>query len=108
MPYEQRLRTLCAQTLEHSRLIADVSLIHRCIHGQVDFHLEDIGVISSKNNERSGKLRLEQHSYANHQWSVRSPSCERIESTSGRSGRAAYLNATQVSAELNVANPVFN
>ena len=65
MPYEQCLRTLCAQTLEHSRFIANVSLIHRCIHGQVDFHHEDIGVISSKNNECSAKLRLEQHSHAN-------------------------------------------
>ena len=65
MPYEQRLHTLCAQTLEHSRLIADESLIHRCIHSQVDFHPEDIGVMSSKNNERNGKLRLEQHSHAN-------------------------------------------
>ena len=65
MPYEQRIRTLCAQTLEHSRLISDVSLLHRCIHGQVDFHLEDIDVMSSKNNERSGKLHLEQHSQAN-------------------------------------------
>ena len=59
LPYEQRLRTLYIQTLEHSRLIANVSLIHRCIHGQVDFYLEDICVMSSKNNERSGKLRLE-------------------------------------------------
>ena len=65
MPYEQHLRTLCAQTLEHSRLIAYVSLIHKCIHDQVDFYLEDIGVMSSKNNERSGKLRLEQHSHVN-------------------------------------------
>ena len=65
MPYDQRFRTLCAQILERSRLIADVSLIHRCIHGQVDFHLEHIGAMSSKNNERSGKLRLEQHSHAN-------------------------------------------
>ena len=35
------------------------------MHGLVDFHLEDIGVMSSKNNERSGKLRLEQHSHGN-------------------------------------------
>ena len=56
--------TYCMLSLEKERLVADVVLLHRCMHGQSDYKLSDIGVALSTNNERSGKVRLEQKQHA--------------------------------------------
>jgi hypothetical protein len=56
MSYEERLVLLGATTLETARRDADVTLLHRCVHGKTDFTLADIGVSLSTNNNRSGKL----------------------------------------------------
>jgi hypothetical protein len=59
LSYPERLNVLHALSLEKERLVADVVLLHRCIHGQSDYKLSDIGVALSTNNERSGKVRLD-------------------------------------------------
>jgi ribonucleases P/MRP protein subunit RPP40 len=64
MSYEQRLCALHALSLKDSRYMADMILIHKGIHGKTDFKLSDIGVELSINNERSGKLRLQQSHHA--------------------------------------------
>jgi hypothetical protein len=56
---------LGATTLETARRDADVTLLHRCVHGKTDFSLADIGVSLSTNNDRSGKLRFAEHHHAN-------------------------------------------
>jgi hypothetical protein len=64
LSYPERLNVLHALSLEKERLVADVVLLHRCMHGKSDYKLSDIGVALSNNNERSGKVRLEQCQHA--------------------------------------------
>jgi hypothetical protein len=64
LSYPERLNVLHALSLEKERLVADVVLLHRCMHGKSDYKLSDIGVALSNNNERSGKVRLEQRQHA--------------------------------------------
>jgi hypothetical protein len=64
LSYPERLNVLHALSLEKERLVADVVLLHRCMHGKSDYKLSDIGVALSTNNERSGKVRLEQCQHA--------------------------------------------
>jgi hypothetical protein len=66
LSYPERLNVLHALSLEKERLVADVVLLHRCMHGKSDYKLSDIGVALSTNNERSGKVRLEQCQHALH------------------------------------------
>jgi ribonucleases P/MRP protein subunit RPP40 len=60
LTYSERLTALNATTLENERRMADMVLLHRCLHGQCDYKLSDIGIALSANNERSGKVRFEQ------------------------------------------------
>ena len=56
--YDERLKSLETLSLSHSRMMADLVFIHRCLHSKVQFSLNDIGLSLSNNNCRSGKLRL--------------------------------------------------
>ena len=59
--YYERLISLNALTLEHERIVSDVSLLHKCIYSKVDHCLEDFGIKLVANNKRSGIFRLTQH-----------------------------------------------
>ena len=58
LTYEQRLITLNTLSLEDSRHVADILFVHKCLHNLCDVTVEDIGLVLSHNNERSGKLYL--------------------------------------------------
>ena len=60
LTYEQRLTKLNAISLEAIRNAADMIFIFRCIHHLHDVTLENVGLSLSNNNNRSGKLRLNQ------------------------------------------------
>ena len=60
LSYEQRLKTLKTLSLEQSRNMADMVFVYRCLHHLCDINLQDVGILPSCNNERSGKLRLGQ------------------------------------------------
>lgn len=60
LTYEQRLTKLNAISLEATRNAADMIFIFRCIHHLHDVTLENVGLSLSNNNNRSGKLRLNQ------------------------------------------------
>ena len=62
--YYERLISLNALTLEHEQIVFDVSLLHKCMYGRVDYCLEDNCIKLAANNERSGKSRLTQHHHA--------------------------------------------
>ena len=52
-------------TLEHERIVSNVSLLHKCVYDKVDYCLEDIGIKLAAYNKRSDKSRLTQHHQAN-------------------------------------------
>ena len=62
--YHERIISLYALTLEHERIVSDVSLLHRFMHGKMNYCSHDIGIKLVANNERSGKFRLIQHHHA--------------------------------------------
>ena len=62
--YYERLISLNTLSLEHERIVSDVSLLHKYMYGKVDYCLEDISFKVAANNERSGKFRLTQHHLA--------------------------------------------
>jgi hypothetical protein len=57
LPYVQRLQLLDALLLQVERHVADITLIHKCIHGKTGYKPNEIGLNFSVNNSRSGKLR---------------------------------------------------
>ena len=59
--YYTRLISLNALTLNNEQIVSDVSLLHKCMYGKVDYCLEDIGMKLAAKNERGGKFRLTQH-----------------------------------------------
>jgi hypothetical protein len=65
LPYPLRLQRLNALSLQNERHVADVTLIHKSIHGKTGYKPHEIGLNLSANNSRSGKLRLEQCRHAN-------------------------------------------
>ena len=60
LTYEQRLKALNTLSLEDYRHVADIVLIYRCLHNLCAVTLDDIDIVLSHNNKRSGKLRLHQ------------------------------------------------
>ena len=64
--YYERLIGLNALTLEHERIVSDVSLLHKFMHGKMDYCLENIDIKLAANNERSGIFHLTQYHHASH------------------------------------------
>jgi hypothetical protein len=65
LPYTLLLQQLDTMSLLNERHVADVTLIHKCIHGKTGYKPHEIGLNLSVNNSHSGKLRLEQCRHAN-------------------------------------------
>lgn len=65
LSYNERLRRLNTLSLEHARQCADVTYIFKCLRGLHGVRLEDIGLALSFNNERSGRVRLQQRVITN-------------------------------------------
>ena len=55
---------LNALSLDDSRKFADV-FIYRCLNNSYDLSLAEIGLVLSKNNERRGRLRIQQSRFLN-------------------------------------------
>ena len=47
MPYEQRLITLYLVSLEHRRLVTDLTLVYQILHGHYDTELDATFVLST-------------------------------------------------------------
>ena len=58
MPYEQRLNTLYLESLEHRRLVTDLTLVYQILHGQYDTQLDATFCITDNPRTRGHAYKL--------------------------------------------------
>jgi hypothetical protein len=61
LPYDERLRELGSLSLENKRLFADMTLVYKCLHHQMNCSAIDIGLSFRSTKTRGGCIHLEQH-----------------------------------------------
>ena len=58
MPYEQRLNTLCLESLEHRRLVTDLTVVYQILHGHCDTQLDATFCIIDNSRTRGHAYKL--------------------------------------------------
>jgi len=58
MPYEQRLNTLYLESLEHRRLVTDLTLVYQILHGHYDTQLDATLCIIDNSRTRGHSYKL--------------------------------------------------
>ena len=58
MPYEQRLNTLYLESLEHRRLVTDLTLVYQILHGHYDTQLDATLCITDNPRTRGHVYKL--------------------------------------------------
>ena len=77
-PYEDRLRALGLQTLETRRLRADVILVHKMLHGLVNYDYSRLFVLANHRPLRQHSLKLRPSTTASHLSSRHHFYCNRV------------------------------
>ena len=58
MPYEQRLNTLYLESLEHRRLVTDLTVVYQILHGHYDTQLDATFCIIDNSRTRGHAYKL--------------------------------------------------